>query len=122
MVERAECDQARGGCDAGVATVFACLCVGLFLVVAGIGIRLGGVMLAREQAETAADLGALAGAAAMLGGAAAACERAGTVVVANRSTVVSCTADGLDLLLEVQSPSWGGPAQAHARAGPVSAG
>jgi secretion/DNA translocation related TadE-like protein len=108
--------------DAGMATIFGCLCVGLFLVVAGIGIRLGGAMLAREQAETAADLGALAGATRMLEGSAVACDCAGTVVRANRGTMVSCTADGLDLLLEVRTPSWGGSAQAHARAGPVSAG
>ncbi len=108
--------------DEGVATIFACLCVGLFLVVTGIGIRLGGAVLAREQAETAADLGALAGAGRMLEGSAAACGRAEAIAEANRGTVVSCTAEGLDLLLEVRTTSWGGSAQAHARAGPVSAG
>lgn len=108
--------------DAGVATIFACLCVGLFIVITGIGIRLGGAMLAREQAETAADLGALAGAAHMLEGTAVACARAGAIAAANRGTVVSCEVEGLDLLLEVRTPSWGGSAQAHARAGPVSAG
>lgn len=108
--------------DAGVSTIFGCLCVGLLLVVTGIGIRLGGAMLAREQAETAADLGALAGAARMLQGTDTACGRARAMVQANRATLVSCSADGLDLLLEVRTPTWGGSAQAHARAGPVSTG
>ncbi len=122
----AECDNKRSEEsereEAGVSTIFACLCVALFLVVTGIGMRLGGVMLAREQAETAADLGALAGAAHILLGSDQACGRARVVVEANRATLVSCTAQGLDVLLEVRTPSWGGAAHAHARAGPVSAG
>lgn len=108
--------------DAGVSTIFACLSVGLFIMVTGIGIRLGGAMLSREQAETAADLGALAGAASMLQGSEEACGRAGAIVRANRATLVSCRADGLDVLVEAQTPSWGGSARAHARAGPISAG
>ena len=108
--------------DAGVSTIFACLSVGVLIIVMGIGVRLGGAMLAREQAETAADLGALAGAARMLLGPETACARAGVVARANRATVVSCRADSLDLLLEVQVPVWGGSASAHARAGPVSFG
>jgi secretion/DNA translocation related TadE-like protein len=108
--------------DAGVSTVFACLAVGLFMAVTVIGIRLGGAMLARQQAETAADLGALAGAADILRGPGAACATAGEVVAANHGSMTSCAADGLDLLVtvEVSAPAWGSNASARARAGPVT--
>ncbi len=109
--------------DDGVATVFACLAVGLLMVVTAVGIRLGGSMLARQQAETAADLGALAGAAAILQGADAACGKAGEVVAANHGSVRSCTAAGFDVLVQVEVPAaWGGRASARARAGPVTTG
>ena len=112
----------RSAGDQGVSTVFACLSVGLLMAVTVLGIRLGGAMLAREQAETAADLGALAGAAQILRGPGAACEIAGEVVTANRATMTSCRTDGLDLLIEVllPAPAWSGTASAHARAGPVT--
>ena len=108
--------------DSGVSTVFACLAVGLFLAVTVLGLRLGGAMLARQQAESAADLGALAGAADILQGAGVACATAREVVEANRASITSCAADGLDLLVEVQVPvpAWGGNAAGRARAGPVT--
>jgi secretion/DNA translocation related TadE-like protein len=110
--------------DAGVATVFAALVVGLLILVTGIGLRLGGAMIARQHAETAADLGALAGAARILQGEAAACARAAEVVEANHGAITSCTADGLDLLVQtaVPVPGWGDAATAKARAGPVTSG
>ena len=112
----------QASADAGVSTVFACLAVGLFMAVTVIGIRLGGAMLARQQAETAADLGALAGAATILRGASAACATAGDVVAANHGSMTSCAADGLDLRVAVQvpAPAWGSSASARARAGPVT--
>lgn len=106
-------------CDAGLSTVFAALAVGVLMVVAGIGIRLGGAMLAREQAETAADLGALAGASKVLQGNVMACARAATVVTANGGVMRSCTLQGLDLLVEAEVGSWGGAASGRARAGPA---
>ena len=111
-----------GPSDQGVSTVFACLSVVLMMAVTVLAIRLGGAMLARQQAETAADLGALAGAAGILSGADAACAMASAVVTANRASMTSCHADGLDLLVEVQmpAPAWGGMASAPARAGPVT--
>lgn len=108
--------------DEGVSTVFACLAVGLMIVVTAVGIRLGGALLARQQAETAADLGALAGATQVLLGREAACSLAERVVAANRATLTSCAVNTLDLLVETQVPAagWGGNAIAHARAGPVT--
>ncbi len=107
--------------DSGVATVFVCLAVALLLAVSAVGIHLGGAVLTRQQAETAADLGALAGAARMLQGVDAACTRAGELVALNRGFMTTCRADGLDLLIEVEVPvpAWGGVATAKARAGPV---
>lgn len=112
----------EGDGDAGVSTVFGVLMVGLMIVVTGVGVRLGGVMLARQQAETAADLGALAGAAQVLQGRDLACASAGRVVAANRGRLVSCEVDWLDVLVQVEAPvaSFGGTASGRARAGPVS--
>lgn len=110
-----------GEMDEGVSTIFACLAVCLMIVVTALGIRLGGAILARQQAENAADLGALAGAAAIMSGQTAACARAGQVVSANAGSMTACAADGLDLLVQVQvAVAWGGAATAHARAGPVT--
>jgi len=108
--------------DDGTATVFTALAVGLLILVTGIGIRLGGAVLARQQAEIAADLGALAGAARVLQGAGAACARAGQVVSANRATMTSCAAAGFDLLVQVEVPvpQSGRSAASRARAGPMT--
>lgn len=108
--------------DAGVSTVFGAMTVGLLIVVTGVCVRLGGAMLARQQAETAADLGALAGAAEVLRGRDVACANAGSVVAANRGRMVSCVLDGLDVLVqaEVPVPAFGGTASGRARAGPVT--
>ena len=108
--------------DEGVATIFVCLTVGLLILVLAIGLRLGGAVLARQKAETAADLGALAGAARMLLGTSAACATATDLVVANGAQLMSCRAEGLDLLVEVSVPvpAFGDHATARARAGPVA--
>lgn len=108
--------------DAGVSTVFGAMMVGLLIVVTGVCVRLGGAMLARQQAETAADLGALAGAGDVLRGRDAACSSADRVVAANRGRLISCELDGLDVLVqaEVSVPAFGGTASGRARAGPVT--
>ncbi len=108
--------------DAGMATVFTALAIGVLILVAGIGLRIGGAVLARQQAETAADLGVLAGAAHILAGQAVACASAGRVVAANHGSMTSCSTAGLNLLVQVAVPvpGWGNAA-AHARAGPVTA-
>ena len=102
--------------------MFGCLMVGLLIVVTAVCLRLGGAMLARQQAETAADLGALAGARDILQGNALACASAARVVDANRASMTSCLVEGLDLLVEVEAPggTLGGSASGRARAGPVT--
>lgn len=112
--------------DAGTATVYACVCAMVLLVVTGLAVHVGAAVLTRQRAETGADLAALAGAAQMLRGAAFACATAGRVAQANGVSVTSCTADGLDLLVEVTAAvagggPLGGSATGRARAGPVDA-
>lgn len=94
--------------------------VGLVFVAAGTIVAVDGAhLIAREQARTAADLGALAGAALAIEGTAAACERAAAIAAANAATVTGCRLDGLDLTLSVQVVSGSGAAEATAVAGPV---
>lgn len=93
---------------------------GLVFVVAGTVVAAEGAhLVAREQARTAADLGALAGAAYAIQGADAACARSRDIVRANGAAVTDCRLDGLDLLLSVTAVTGAGAAEATARAGPV---
>jgi secretion/DNA translocation related TadE-like protein len=107
-----------------MATVVACVCAMVLLVVTGAALQLGAALLARHRAETAADLGALAGAVLVLQGRQGACERAATVTAANGATMVSCALDGADLLATVTVSARLGPLSAtatgRARAGPVA--
>ena len=52
----------RSSADRGSATVWAAGAVAVVLVIAVVGMHLGGVLLARHRAESAADLAALAAA------------------------------------------------------------
>ena len=47
--------------DRGVATVYACIGIVVLLAVTGLAVHLGAAALARQRAETGADLAALAG-------------------------------------------------------------
>jgi secretion/DNA translocation related TadE-like protein len=102
------------------------LALGLVLVAAGVaGAAVGAARVGRHQARTAADLGALAGAARAVEGAAAACGRAGQLVHANQARLTACRVDGLEIVVEVQVtvtplPGLVRYASAAARAGPVS--
>jgi len=112
----------RGGSDRGVATVVVCLCVAALLVVTVLGLRLGGAVLAAQRAGTAADLGALAGAARVLDGAGSACARAAQVVAANGARMTGCEVVGLDLRVQtgvtVRLGPLDGQASGRSRAGP----
>lgn len=103
----------------------ACVGVMVLLVVTGVAMHVGAAVLARERAETAADLAALAGAAQLLWGTEVACAAAGVVARLNGAEVTGCRVDGLDLLVEVNvhvGGSVGGPVAGRARAGPVTPG
>jgi secretion/DNA translocation related TadE-like protein len=97
--------------------------VAVVLSAATATLGLAGALVARQRAEAAADLAALAGAQALLRGGDA-CGTAGRVAVAGRARVVACQPLGtaLDLVVEVALPGVLGrldmpPARARARAG-----
>jgi secretion/DNA translocation related TadE-like protein len=101
------------------------LAVGLVMVAAGAaGSAVATAHLARQQARVAADFGALAGAARVLDGPAAACVRAEELARANGGRMAACHVDGLDLQVIVEVdvtplPGLSRTARATARAGPV---
>jgi len=109
--------------DRGVATVYACLGVLLLLVVTGLAVRLGAAGLARQRAETGADLAALAGAAKVLQGPDMVCAAVVRVAIANGGSVESCSVVGTDVLVmvtvRVGTGVLAGTATAKARAGPI---
>ncbi|MBM9467408.1 Rv3654c family TadE-like protein [Nakamurella leprariae] len=111
--------------DRGSVTVLAGVAVAILVVVASTVVLLAAATGARQRAERAADLAALAGAAALVGGADRACQAAVRVAVANDARVESCRARGLDLLVETAVPLQlgpvGGTAVGRARAGPAVA-
>ncbi|MFV8319194.1 Rv3654c family TadE-like protein [Mycobacterium sp. 23] len=94
--------------------------VAVLLFVTAAGVYLGSVVAARHRAQAAADLGALAGAAALPQGVSVACARATSVVRQMRVRDVECTVQDLDVVVsvEVAVPAVGA-ARAAARAGPV---
>ncbi len=111
--------------DRGFATVYACVGVVLLLVLTGAAVHLGAAVLARQRAETGADLAALAGAARVLDRPDAVCARVGRVAAANGVEVRSCSVTGTDVLVIVQARVGvgllAGSATGRARAGPVVA-
>jgi secretion/DNA translocation related TadE-like protein len=111
------------GRDRGAATILV-LAFGLFLTVAGVAAAgVGTARVGRHEARTAADLGALAGAAKAIYGPEVACARAGQLVAANHGRLSSCRVEGLDVVVraEVAVPGLGRRAMATARAGPIYA-
>ena len=113
----------EGGNDRGVATLFMCMGAALVLAVTALAIHLGAAVLARQRAETAADLAALAGAALVLQGPDAVCAGVVRVAGANGAVVDSCVVQGTDVLVSVAARVQAGPISgtvaARARAGPV---
>jgi secretion/DNA translocation related TadE-like protein len=112
--------------DRGAATIFV-LAVGLVLVAAGVAAAaVGAARIGRHQAQIAADLGALAGAARAVEGEAAACAQAARFAAANDGLVTSCHLEGLDIVLRTDVtltplPGMTRHARGAARAGPVYA-
>jgi secretion/DNA translocation related TadE-like protein len=113
----------HGTFDKGVATVYACLGLVVLFALTGLAVHLGAAVIARQRAETGADLSALAGAAKVLQGPDAACAAVAAVAIANRVDVQSCAVTGTDVLVMVVARAGAGPfsgsASARARAGPV---
>lgn len=110
--------------DRGSASVWL-LGVGLALLAAGLaGATTGAAHVARHQAQSAADLAALAGAGRAVEGPEAACARAAEIVRANHARLTGCRLDGLDVTVTVEVTPASvvtGVATASARAGPLRA-
>ena len=100
------------------------LAVGLAFVLLGLACATVGVAaIGRHRAQTAADFGALAGAARTLEGPDAACSRATEIATANGGRLTSCAVQGFDVVVtvevDVRLPRGLGVAKARARAGPT---
>jgi secretion/DNA translocation related TadE-like protein len=114
-------DQRPG--DRGAASILL-LAIGLVLVAAGLaGAMVANARVARHQARTAADFGALAGAPYVIEGEEPACAEAARLVVANGAVVEYCRVEGLEIVVQVTvtTEHVPRPARAAARAGPLSA-
>jgi secretion/DNA translocation related TadE-like protein len=109
--------------DRGVATVYTCLGIVALLAITGLAAHLGAATLARQRAETGADLAALAGAAKVLQGPDVVCSNVVRVAVANGVQVQTCSVVGTEVLVTVTARAgtgpFGGTASGRARAGPV---
>lgn len=117
---------ARVDDDRGVATAWAAGAIAVLVSMAVFGLRLGEAVILRHQAESAADLAALAGAAQVLAGEQYACAQARRVTDRMRVQLVSCHTQGWDVLVDVAAQPDGwlgslGAATSRARAGPVAA-
>ena len=101
------------------------MALGLLLIATGVaGSAVGAAWVGRHEARTAADLGALAGAARAIDGSSAACARAARLVAANDAVLTSCDVSGLEIVISVEVvvtplPGVIRRARAGARAGPV---
>jgi secretion/DNA translocation related TadE-like protein len=112
--------------DQGSGTVLAAALLVVVAALASLVVGVGQVVLARHQAEAAADLAALAGAAVLLDPFADAdpCARAARVAGANLAELTECRGDvdgSLTVAVAVQLPgvlAHAGPATSTARAGP----
>jgi len=94
----------------------------VLLAAAVIGVRVGSAVVARHRAQSAADLAALAAAARLPSGPAAACQGALEVSRAMGAELADCTVADLDVVIAVVVAAGGpvgGRAHAFARAGPV---
>lgn len=111
------------GPDSGVATIWTAMAAATLTGVALLALWLGAAVIARHQAESAADLGALAAASHASEGPTPACERARWVADRMGVTLLTCRWQQLDALVEVEArgPAFAGLPRpsAHARAGPT---
>jgi secretion/DNA translocation related TadE-like protein len=96
--------------------------VAVLLAVTGGASYLGAAVVARHQAQAAADLAALAAAARLPAGPESACAQAGAVARAMRAHTADCAVDNVDVVVTIEvglAVSRWGKARAAARAGPA---
>ena len=111
------------GDDEGGATVLAALAMSALIAVVVMVMHVGSAVGARHQAQSAADLAALAGAGALDRGVADACETALSVASRMSTELRECTIDEWDVVVTVGQSVFLGrfgmsDAIASARAGP----
>ncbi len=110
--------------DRGSASILLVALSGLLGVLAALALSVGGAVVARHRAESAADLAALAAASRWTGGQSTVCVRARDVARAGGAVLVRCglIGDVAQVRTEVTLPgrlAWLGVARAAARAGPA---
>ena len=108
--------------ERGSVTPFAIACLGLLVVLAAALGVVAAMVRAERQAQSAADLAALAAARA-LGRGEDGCGTGGRIAAANAASLLSCVTTGWEVRLRVQvpGPHWLGQVadfDAEARAGP----
>lgn len=116
---RSRCRPGRR--EQGAATVLALAVVAVVLALATGGLVVGSAVVASHRARLAADLGSLAGAAALQDGSAArACAVAAQVARVNGVVAQACSVNGADveITVAVAVSLWPAPAIARSRAGP----
>jgi secretion/DNA translocation related TadE-like protein len=123
-VQKASPLSSRAADEAGSASLIAAAMCAVLLAITVGGAQVGAAVVARHQAQAAADLAALAGAASVPAGKEQACARAAALAQAMRTVAVACAVDGLDLVVTVEAALalrliGAGDARAVARAGPV---
>lgn len=110
------------GADRGSAVPFVTACLGLVLLVgAALGV-VESMVDDHRRAQSAADLAALAAAAAVQTGGDG-CSAGGRIAAANGAALAGCTVSGMDVSVTVRvaGPRWlgsSGDLEARARAGP----
>ena len=123
---RADARSPEVGDERGAATVLALAMMGLLVVVTVAVGGVVGVIATHRTAQAAADLAALAGAAALQDGGDA-CDRAGVVATRNHARLAACRVEGWDVSVEVVADTARLPGgvldlRARGRAGPVQDG
>lgn len=88
--------------DSGAATLLAVAVMLLTVVAGAVSVGLGELVAARAQASSAADLAALAGAAAIGEGPAPACGAARRAAARNDTTLITCDVTGFDVEVTVR--------------------
>ncbi len=112
----------RSGASAGFATVWAVIWTTVLVLVGWVCLLVAGLVARQHQLDGAADLVALSAASrAQRGG--DGCEAAAEIAAANHVSLVTCWADGIDVVVEVSDKvdlpfGISGRLAGHARAGP----
>lgn len=124
LVQRCSRHRTRLGSDTGNGTVYVVAMVGVLAVLAGGATLVAKAHVAQQRAAAAADLGALAGARALVDGTADPCTAAGQIVQRNGAQLAGCAIEGETVVItSAVTVRLGGlglnDATARARAGPV---